>query len=236
MNRDFSKVSCRLFRSRKFRALQSNFERLVYVYLLVSPEGNAGGCFEQPAHVAIAELGCDEDAYLEAIDSLSEGLIAYDEATETVFIHNWFTFNEPTNTKHAAGAVTQIAKVPCRRLKIVALQELRGIVEERGLEWDGKQVRATLGKIDRLLEGYAEPITTKTLLDEEKDKTETERETRRASAPENPECPEDGACVMDAAPLPNEGGEEDGGKLEGPTPQLKALVARQARHGSGSVH
>ncbi len=235
MNRDFSKVSCRLFRSRKFRALKTSFEQLAYVYLLTSPHGNSGGCFEQPIYAMAADMGCSEEAVLEAIDSLSDGLIDYDPDTETVFLENWLTFNPPTNVKHAAGVVSQLAIVPSERLKNKSLQEFKERLEEAAISWKGAEARALIGKIDRLCIGYGEAIPTKTRLDLDKTRLrqDLDEDVRRI---ENPVCPETSAGDLKAALVPTDGGEGKGGKQKPPTARLKSLLQEQDQRGSRRVH
>ena len=214
MSRQYTKVSSTLYNSKKFRRLKSPFEKLVYIYLLISPSGNSGGCFEQPTHLAIAELDCSIEDYTKAMDSLSRELIAYDHAEETVFIHNWFEFNPLTNGRHAIGAVDQIARSAKGELKNKALQELRIAVMHLGGEKDGKACSAALQKIDTLLKAYAEPIPTKTIPEEDQKKTRPEKE-EEARATENSFCPETSAGDLKAALVPSDGGEEGMGKTRG---------------------
>lgn len=228
MSREYTKVACRLFKSKKFRRL-SDGDKLVYVFLLISPDGNSAGCFEQDTITAAAHLGCSEKAYLEAIDRLSHELIAYDEATDTVKIENWYTFNRLTNTRHASGALGQLEKLPDSSVKNQAFQELKRHIEIESASWSDAALKLLRAKIERLSIAYAEASA---LRPDQRREDHTKTKTEDARANENSECQEDGACDVTAAPLPTDGGEGGQGKSDGPSPALKALLAQQDRRGS----
>lgn len=224
MSREYTKVSSGLFSSKKFRALSSDFERLVYVFLLISPNGNSAGVFEQPPHRAYPEIGCTEEAYAKAIESLSDSLIDYDEASDTILIRNWLKFNPLTNARHASGAVSQLEKVSCRSLKLQRLQEISQFVEQNSGCWKDPSLPLVKAKIKSLLIAYAEPSALGLGPDHLEDQTKTETNTSREI--EN-SVERASACDVTAADALPDGGEGDGEKPIAVSPALKALVERQ---------
>ncbi len=168
--RDFSKVSPRVWRSKKFRSLPDVWAKQAYLYLLTSPHGNSAGCYDLDPLYAASDIGMTEIAFREAIESLSiAGLIEFDKAEQTVLIVNWEAFNEPTNPKHALGLLIQLNQASSSTLKNAAFHRFLAIFRAKGYDRDSNLKRA----IETLLIDYPEPIPTKT-----ETKMETERETR----------------------------------------------------------
>jgi hypothetical protein len=179
--RDFSKVSPSVWRSKKFKKLSGEGEKLVYLYLLTCPHGNSAGCFDLDPSYVCADMGITEKAYRKAMDSLSSvGLVLFDETENTVFITNWATFNPPTNVKHAMGLVAQIDGASSCALKAAALRDFKATIEAKGFD----SMEALSKTIDRLSIAYAKPIDTLSHQTRpERDQTKTERE-RENKAPE----------------------------------------------------
>lgn len=204
--RDFSKVSPTIWRSRKFRSLSSDGARMLYLYLLTCPHGNSAGCFDLHPMYACADLGWSEDAYREAIESLSiADLVMVDWAENTLWIVNWDEFNEPTNPKHAIGLLTQLDQASSVKLKSVAFQAFIARFKARKFDQDTSLRKA----IEILSKAYREAITTETETESEMetemetrpDQTETETRSPLRSAP-----PETGAQLAaeqaDPGPIP----------------------------------
>ena len=84
--RDFAKISCSIWHSRKFRSLPNDDCRLVYLYLHTNPHVNSLGCYVLPFGYAIADLGwndmeTDPIRYRDCIEALCDyGLIGFDPA------------------------------------------------------------------------------------------------------------------------------------------------------------
>lgn len=241
MNREFSKISCSLFTSRKFKRLQSAEQKLCYVYLLTTPYGNAGGCFEQPVDAGATAMKCSEDEFESHLKALQDGgLIDYDGVEETVFIENWLLFNKPTNIRHAAGVVNHLCKVPSGRLRERGLREFHACFEDLALRWTGDEVKNVNRRLNREIEKFAEPLIPvvnqlRTLPNStlhnptQPDTTQPAREI---------EISEDDADARDvtAAPAPSDGGEEAKGKTTSPSPALKAAAEKLERRTNVRVH
>ena len=149
--RQFSKVYSSLWTSAKFSKLTDHFDRLVYLYIVTGPHANSSGCYDLKAGYAMADLECEKEAYLKAIDSLSKaGLIETDKGTNTVLIVNWMAFNEPTNAKHAVGVFTQLEAATSEKLKAKRGQELVAVVDAKKYYND----RACGEALHRLSEAY----------------------------------------------------------------------------------
>jgi len=175
--RDYSKVSPSVWRSRKFTALGDDSDaKLAYHYILSSPHANSAGCYDLPIGYGCADLGWSEDRFRKAIERLSTvGLIAYSEAEKTVLIHNWTTFNPPTNAKHALGILTQLKQASCPALKRQAAEQFTAVINEKGFNRDQALAKA----IVYFFEAYRKPIATETETETRPrlDQTETETET-----------------------------------------------------------
>lgn len=149
--RDYGKISTRLWRSRKFRALPCDEHRLFYVYLHTCPHVNSLGCFVLPRGYAVADLGWPAERVGEAIESLSRaGLIAFNEVDEVVRIVDFLEHDPPTNEKHALGVAKGGFALPDCAEKLVALKELASHRYARKLD-------ALAEAIDRLSRAYRNP-------------------------------------------------------------------------------
>lgn len=110
-NRDFTKVSPNIWRSRRFRSLDSD-ARLCHFYFLTSVHQNSSGCFRLPDTYAAEDLGWDVEKYVTARDQVVEsGLVQRDASTAEVYVLGWFRFAPPMNDKHNIGVKKQIASI-----------------------------------------------------------------------------------------------------------------------------
>lgn len=113
MARDYGKISTSIWNSRKFRSLKSIEARHVYLYLHTCPHVNSTGCFVLPEGYAMADLGMDQTAYRQAVDSLCTALlIACDHSENLVRIIDFLTHDPFTNPSHASGAIRLVSKLP----------------------------------------------------------------------------------------------------------------------------
>lgn len=168
MSRDFNKVSPNVWDSRKFRRLENDDARLLYLYLLTNKNCNSVGCYVMRSGYGCADLDWQSDRFGKAIDSLCDvGLIAIDSAEDLVLIANFLTFNEPTNAKHAMSTMKTLAALPRSPLRDMRFQELTETIRRKGHHQD----KIVGHQIERLSIAYREGIATKT-------ETETERETQ----------------------------------------------------------
>lgn len=131
--RDFAKISCSIWGSRKFRSLPDDDARLVYFYLHTNPHVNSLGCYVLRPGYALADLGWDtrDDgliAYRKAIECLcNSGLIGYDHTESVVRIVDFLKHSPFTNVKHAKGAIKIAYQIPYCAEKNRLISELRGM-------------------------------------------------------------------------------------------------------------
>lgn len=138
MSREFSKVSPAIWRSRRFRNLESD-ARLAHVYFLTCDHQSSAGCFRLPDAYAAADLGWEVQRYRAALEQVvTAGLIAHDEATEEVFVKGWFRFSAPQNDKHAQGTERLISNIESETLRAIVEAEfdeanrLRRLAAQKG--------------------------------------------------------------------------------------------------------
>lgn len=116
--RDYAKISCTIWGSRKFRSLPSDELRLLYLYLHTSQHVNSVGCYVLRAGYALADLGWDECdtgsiRYRNGIHALQDaGLIGYDPQENLVRIVDYLRHDPFCNSKHASGAIKIALKLP----------------------------------------------------------------------------------------------------------------------------
>lgn len=183
--RDFSKVGCGLWHSRKFRGMRGDHEaRYTYLYLLTNPHSNSAGCYQLLEGYPVADMETTLEAYRKALDRLSiAGLIAFDSVSETILIHNWVVFNEPANAKHAIGILTQLQGASSEALKMQRFQEYEICITAKKMHND----KAAGYPLQRLMEAFREGIRTRPRprerpeLDQTETRPELEKENARAS-------------------------------------------------------
>ena len=70
--RDYSKVSPKLWRSPRFRSLESGDARLFYLFFLTCEHQSSAGCFRLPVAYAASDLGWTEERFQMARSALVE--------------------------------------------------------------------------------------------------------------------------------------------------------------------
>jgi hypothetical protein len=70
--REFSKISPRVWRSQRFRALASDDARHLHLYLLTCEHQNSAGAFRLPAGYACNDLNWGQDRFSRALAELEE--------------------------------------------------------------------------------------------------------------------------------------------------------------------
>lgn len=130
--REFSKVSSAIWHSKRFLALSNDRARLLLLYLISNSHQNSSGAYRLPVGYALADLGWSVEEYRCHLDELSEAcLIAYDEATEEVYVTGWFKVCPPQNEKHATGTMTRINDIESEAVRTVALGEFKEASKSR---------------------------------------------------------------------------------------------------------
>lgn len=194
--RDYSKVSPTVWRSKKFRSLPDVLSRHVYLYLLTCPHANSAGCFDLHPMYACADLGITEKQYGDCLANLvTVGLVAWDDAENTVLIENWIEYNAPANPKHAMGMLAQLDQAASAALKFDAFQSLNARIKASKFDRDA----AVRNAIQSFFEQFTDRIPTE---------TETETRPKQDETETKPDQTETFACVRETPPAaaPPDGG------------------------------
>lgn len=131
--REFNKVSPKVWRDRKFRALPSNDARLLFVYLITCEHQNSSGCFRLPDGYAVHDLGWEASIYSEKLAEVeASGLVITDAETSEVFICEWFETNPAMSKKHAIGIERIISNIESDKLRELAEAEF--VTSRAGIE------------------------------------------------------------------------------------------------------
>jgi hypothetical protein len=192
--REFSKVGCGVWHSRKFRGMKKDDDaRYLYLYLLTNPHINSAGCYDLSEGYVTADMEWDVPRYQKALDRLSKArLIEANTDLGTILIANWVRFNEPTNAKHAVGLLRELQDASDERLKWLRFQEFLQPIADRKLLND----KAGGDILGRLCKEFREPIETK----ESEKETQTEKESeRRVEERETETRSPLGACAPEGA-------------------------------------
>ncbi|MCJ8053877.1 hypothetical protein GB928_018635 [Shinella curvata] len=102
----FSMVSRTIWRSERFRALESHRAQLLFFYYLTCEHQNALGCFRLPDGYAISDLGWTLQEYqVSKAECIGVGLIDCDDETQEILVVKWLENNPPQNQKHLQGLI-----------------------------------------------------------------------------------------------------------------------------------
>ena len=130
--REFSKVSPKVWRDKRFRGLSSIDAQLVFLFFLTCDHQNSAGSYRVPDGYACADLGWDVARYIEARNLIVQaGLIVFDEDTDELFISGWFDTNPSMNPKHALSIQTAIAKIESDFIREAAEEDFERSEEVR---------------------------------------------------------------------------------------------------------
>jgi hypothetical protein len=151
----YSKIQSTLFSSEKFQQL-NEFQKNVYIYLLICPHGNSAGLFKLKEGYATTDLKCSTQRYRNALDKLKEvGLIEHFD--EIIFIYQFLKFNSYTNPKHAQGSVKEIQEYIDTPLYILLYNDIKAYCIDYIDEFPEPKK-----PIESLSKAYREGISTKT--------------------------------------------------------------------------
>ncbi|PAP96630.1 hypothetical protein [Mesorhizobium wenxiniae] len=126
MSREFSKISPKVWRSKRFRALPVDDARYLLMFLLSSEHQTSAGCFRMPDAYAAADLGWPIERMDEARKHLIEGgLIAFDSTTDEYFVIGWFGHNKPMNASHQKSIVRVVSDIESDAVREIAEAELQ---------------------------------------------------------------------------------------------------------------
>jgi hypothetical protein len=140
--RQFGIISSSIWRNKRFRQLESDLARLVYLYLHTTTHGNSAGAFVLPPEMAALELKVPADDVRAAFVNLADAqLIRYDPEEELIQIINFFRFNAISSRKHLQGPVRIIQALPYSPVRDCAACDLILAMFERREEWREKATR-----------------------------------------------------------------------------------------------
>lgn len=121
MPRVFTKISPRLWQSKRVWSLPTDRDRLYYFYCLTSRHQCSAGLYRLPDEYVVADLIWSIEEVANSRNTLiNAGLIHYDTDTKELFIDQWFIYNPPTNDRHAKGIKSAIADVESDSLRETA--------------------------------------------------------------------------------------------------------------------
>lgn len=134
----FLKISPRIWRSRRFRSLETD-GRLLMVYLMSCEHVDLCGVGCVPPLYAAADLQWTEDRFVAARSAIEKtGLIVLDDATDEYFVGGWFRVNGRINPSVASSWRAKIARIESAKVRIRAEQEFS---DARPEEPDPKPVK-----------------------------------------------------------------------------------------------
>lgn len=128
--REYSKVSPKLWRSKRFRLLATDDARMFYLYLLTCEHQTSAGCFRLPDAYAASDLGWDTERMEGARAPLVTDMIGHDAETDEYFVRRWFNHNPPTNQKHLKGVQRIISELDSDHVREIAEEELMEHIEK----------------------------------------------------------------------------------------------------------
>lgn len=124
MSRDFTKVSPRVWRSRRFRTLTDDAKQLL-LFLLTCDHQTSAGCFRMPDAYGAADLLWAVERMQAARSALVEaGLVVFDDRTEEYFVCGWFAYSRPMNVSHQKSIDRQVENIESDAVRAAALKEL----------------------------------------------------------------------------------------------------------------
>lgn len=130
--REFSKIKCTIWSSRKFSTL-SDPHKMFYLYLHTNGRINSCGCYNNPVGYIGVDLKWTPETIISAYKSCKDaGLVRYETTTETVFIEGFFCVNAPHNPKHAIKVMADIAAIQVPNFKKERAEELKNLIIHSG--------------------------------------------------------------------------------------------------------
>ena len=110
--REFGRIETVIWRNGRFRDL-SDDARLLWLYVLCCPHGNAVGCFVLPDGYIAADLDWSFERVSETVSELlAKGRIDRDEATSLTRVRGWWGHNTIENPNVAKAAMKAILSLP----------------------------------------------------------------------------------------------------------------------------
>lgn len=131
-------IASSIWRSKRFRQLETDLGRLSYIYLHTTTHGNSVGAFMMPPEMAAVEMRRDPVEVKRGFQELAHvGLIRHDPDEELVQITNFFRFNSPSSRKQLAGPIKIVRDIlPQSHVRDCTACDLAIAMYERALTWD----------------------------------------------------------------------------------------------------
>ena len=127
----YSRVKRRIWHDEAVQNL-SPTAKLLFMYLLTCPHGNALGCFVLKRGYATDDIGIDAETFGRDFAELQQrGLVAYDPETHLLLIPNYLKHNPITHRNQATGAIKRLDELPTSPL----LAKLLEAVESAGKDY-----------------------------------------------------------------------------------------------------
>ncbi|RWI80816.1 hypothetical protein [Mesorhizobium sp.] len=115
--RPFTMVSPELHNSRRYLSLDDSGRTLMHYYVS-GPHQTSCGCSQIKPAYAAADLLWPVEKYLDYRGKLFDaGLIAFDAATDEIYIERWFKHHCKGSWKFGKGLMTQICKIESDQLR-----------------------------------------------------------------------------------------------------------------------
>lgn len=127
MAREFGRLKTVMWRNRKFRAL-SDDGKMLWLYLIACPHGNALGAFVVSTGYMIDDLQWESVRLSKTISELlANGFIQRDETHDLIVIQSWWEHNTIENDNVALGAAKTFDLLPQCALLIQAFRDFSAL-------------------------------------------------------------------------------------------------------------
>lgn len=131
----YTKIHATIWTSQRFIGL-SDADRVAFIYICTCEHQTSIGVARIPPKYGSADLERLESDFTASLDRIeTAGLVKVDRSTNEVFVHHWFDFHPPTNSKHAQGLRKVFDEVKSPAVRATALQEFESA------EWSARPAR-----------------------------------------------------------------------------------------------
>lgn len=101
-------------------------DRLVFIYLITSPQSNICGCYELSERMTVLQIGYTWETIEKVLHRMQDVLnvISYDAETHEVFIHNFGKYNWSPSEKLIFSARKKAMAIKSERLRKLVLDKV----------------------------------------------------------------------------------------------------------------
>lgn len=112
----YTKIDELMWKDSKLKTI-STHSKLMFIYLLSCQHRNVLGLYNLPKYYVQGDLGYSLERVSKGLEELfNNGLVTYDEESETVLINNFLKYNPLENPNQVKGAVKAIQTIPKTQL------------------------------------------------------------------------------------------------------------------------